>query len=132
METQGDYVMSSSTDSTMKTVSLYKWTREVLVDSATKAFYGKKILEIDPMFSKNFYEFDVQSWKLFCKYPPFLAKDVLSARAKIISTLVAYLQLPKADRLDASWIVQTLEAEQRQIGIDNVDIAGMMLVTYWV
>ncbi|MCJ1471274.1 hypothetical protein MMC07_009922, partial [Pseudocyphellaria aurata] len=129
---QGDYVLSSSTNSTMKTISLYKWTRDVLVDSATRTFCGEKILEIDPMLAKHLYEFDACSWKLICHYPQFLAKDVLSVKKKIVSALVAYLELPKADRLDASWMFQTLESEQRQLGIDNADIASAMLLVFWV
>lgn len=129
---RGSYVLSSSANSTMKTVSLYKWSQEVLVNSATKSFFGKKILEIDPALSDSFYEYDDQSWKLLYKYPRVFAKDVLSAKAKIVSALVAYLQLPKEDRSDASWIIRTLEAEQSQIGIDIRDIAGMMMLAYWV
>lgn len=129
---RGSYVLSPSATSTMKTVSLYRWSREVLVNSASKTFFGKKILEIDPMFSDNFYDYDDQSWKLLYKYPRIFAKDVLSAKEKIVRTLMAYLQLPKEDRLDASWIIQTLEVEQSQIGIGNRDIAGMMMLAYWV
>lgn len=129
---RGRYVLSSSETSRMKTVSLYKWSREVLVNSATKTFFGKKILEIDPMLSEEFHDYDDQSWKLLYKYPRAFAKDLLSAKAKIVRTLVAYLQLSKEDRSDASWIIQSLEAEQSQIGIDNYDIAGMMLLAYWV
>lgn len=123
---RGSQVLSSSETSRMKTFSLYKWSREVLVNSATKTFFGKRILEIHPMLSEEFYDYDDQSWKLLYKYPRAFAKDVLSAKAKIVRTVVAYLQLPKEDRSDASWIIQFLEAEQSKIGIDSYDIAGMM------
>ena len=104
----------------------------MLVISATKTFFEIFFLKIDPKFSNNFYEYDEQSWKLFYKYLRVLTKNVLSAKAKIVDTLCAYLQVPTENRLDASWIIQTLKAEQSQIGIDKRDIAGMMMLAYWV
>ncbi|MCJ1268396.1 hypothetical protein MMC22_008284 [Lobaria immixta] len=78
------------------------------------------------MLSEEFYDYDDQSWKLLYKHPRAFAKDVLSAKAKIVRIVVAYFQLPKEDRSDASWIIQFLEAEQSKIGLDSYDIAGMM------
>lgn len=130
---EGSYILSSSDSrgSTIKTVSLYKWCREVLVDTTTKAFFGKKLLEIDPMFHKSLYDWDERSWKLLYRYPRILSKDMHSAKAKILDTLSAYLRLPKEDRSDASWIIQTLVAEYSQLAFDECDIAVLLFGLIW-
>lgn len=115
-----------------KIVSLYRWSREVLVVSATKTFFGEKLLEIDPTFTQTFYDYDDESWKLLYKYPKIFARGVNVAKNKIVNVIEVYLNLPKEERRDASWIIQTLEAEQRGIGIDTRNIAAMMMLAYWV
>ena len=115
-----------------KTVSLYRWCREVLVHSATQTFFGKKLFDLDPNFLQNFYTYDSTSWKLLYKYPRIFAQDVNSAKRSLVSTFIAYLTLPSTERQDASWLMQTLENEQRAIGIDTANIAAMMMLAHWV
>lgn len=130
-----EYTISVSQDEkgfSSKTVSLYRWCREVLVSSATKTFFGHKLLEVNPKLLRSFYAYDEKSWKLLYKYPSIFAKDVNTAKNEIISSLVTYLETPQSVRQDASWIMQTLEKEQRAIGIDTQNIASMMMLAYWV
>ena len=121
-----------SKDPDFKTVSLYRWCREVLVDSATRTFFGHKLLEINPSLLQSFYAYDETSWKLLYKYPSVFAKDVTTAKNCIVSALTEYLETPSSKRQDASWIMKTLEKEQRAIGIDTHNIAAMMMLAYWV
>lgn len=55
----------------------------------------------------------------------------MQQRGKIIEALSKYYKLPKEDRSDESWFVRTLEAEQRQIGIGEEDIAAITMIVYW-
>ena len=41
-----------------KTVSLYKWCGEVLVESATRAFFGGSIFQVDKNLLPDFFIFD--------------------------------------------------------------------------
>lgn len=115
-----------------KTISLYRWCREVLVHSATQTFFGKQLFALDPNFLQTFYTYDSTSWKLLYKYPRPFAQDVNTAKRSLVSTLTAYLTLPSTSRQDASWLMQTLEREQRAIGIDTANIAAMMMLAHWV
>ena len=47
-----------------KVVSLFKWCGEVLVDSATRAFFGDSIYQIAPDLLPDLFTFDNESWKL--------------------------------------------------------------------
>lgn len=114
------------------TFSLYKWCREVLIDAATRTFFGDILLEIDPAFTQHFNDFERNSWKLPYQYPQIFAKDVHAAKSKMLDTLMTYLSLPKEQRSDASWLIQTLENEQREICIPDRDIAALIVMGYWV
>ena len=129
------YVLPSASDKTSsgeETISLYKWCQEVLVDSASRTFFGDKLLEIDPTFTQTFSDYDDNSWKLLYQYPQILAKDAHGPKTKMLDTLETYLKLPKESRSDASWLIQTIEAEQRQIGNGDRDIAIILMSGYWV
>ena len=127
-----DYETASTIDTDFKTLSLYRWTRQVLVSSATTTFFGRALLTQTPNFLQTFYTYDSTSWKLLYKYPSFFASDVNTAKNGIVNTLIAYLTLPISERQDASWLMLTLEREQRAIGIDTANIAAMMLLAHWV
>lgn len=113
-------------------MSLFQWCQKVLVDSATKTFFGDILLDISPDFTEHFYDYDENSWKLLYQYPRIFARDLHTAKSKMLNTLVTYLKLPKEQRSDASWLIQTLENEQRDIGIEIRDIAAMIMMGYWV
>ena len=115
-----------------KTISLLGWCREVLLDSATRAFFGDELLEINPNLFQSFYDFDACSWKLHYGYPKFLSTDLYVARDTIIEALTAYFKLPKAERPGAAFVVDRLEDEMRQLGIETKDIAALTMPLYWV
>ena len=114
------------------TVSLFQWCRGVLIDSATRTFFGDILLDISPDFTEHFFDYDENSWKLLYQYPRIFARDVHTAKSKMLDILVTYLNLSKEQKSDASWLIQTLENEQRDIGIDIRDIAAMIMMGYWV
>ena len=122
--------VSSSRD--RKTVSLLGWCREVLLDAATKSFFGDRLQEIDPDLFQSFFDFDDNSWKLTYHYPRFLSNEMYAAKQQAINALTTYFKLPKEQRLGESWLVRTLEAEMRHLGIAEHDIAAFVMMTYWV
>lgn len=92
----------SSSGSDEKVVSLFKWCSEVLVESATQAFFGNTIFGTDPNLLADFFIFNAQSWKLSYQYPYFAAKDMYDAKAKGEAAFSKYLALPKERREDTS------------------------------
>ena len=113
------------------TISLHSWCLEVLVKAATNAFFGDRLLQMDPMLPQSFNEFDKSSWMLLYQVPKAVSSRMTSPLAKNIESLTEYFRLPKVERPGASWFNQTLEAEQRQLGISEEDVAKLMMLIHW-
>lgn len=115
-----------------RTVSLIAWTREVLLDGATRAFFGDALLEIDPQLFDSFFAFDDNSWKLTYKIPRPWSTEMYASKQKAQDALKKYFMLPKDKRPGAAWIIQTLETEMKARGIDESDISAFLMMIYWV
>jgi len=124
------YILKSTESS--REISLKGWCGDVLLDAATRAFFGESLLQIEPDLFRDFFDFDDNSWMLLYRYPRFLAKDMYRAKDAAIDALTKYFALPKESRSGEAWFIRTLEAEQRQLGIGDRDIATLMLMVYWV
>lgn len=121
-----------STAQNKRSISLLGWCREVLLDSATRAFFDECLMQIDPELFQSFFIFDELSWKLHFNYPRFLAKKMYTAKDRIIDALVIYFSLPKSERTGESWLIDKLETEMRTLGIGTRDIAAIIMPLYWV
>jgi len=115
-----------------KVISLKQWCGDVLLEAATKAFFGNALLKLQPDLFRDFFTFDDNSWMLMYRYPRFLAKDMHKAKDAAINALTKYFELPRAKRQGEAWFVRTLELEQRSLGIGDRDIATLILMVYWV
>lgn len=124
----GSYVLSSTSDE--KTLSLQSWCQDILLNAGTEAFFGEKILQMDPDLLQNFLKFDSENWKLWYKWPQ--AKEMHAAKNKITNTLREYLKMSRDLRSDASWLVQTMEDTQKAIGMEEQDIATVLTMVYFV
>jgi hypothetical protein len=112
-------------------VSLHAWTRDVLVDAATKAFFGESLTKLLPDMSLVFDQWDMNSWMMTYQYPAFLAKAAIIPRDKLIRALTQYFELPLEERLDAVPFVAELDDEQRNAGLDTPDGARIFMIIYW-
>ena len=118
-----------------KLVSLHDWCREVMLDSATRAFFGDRILEIDPGFIRDLITFDDDNWMSNFETPPLFstkAKKFYAANGKMVKALTKYFGLPLEERPGAAWMLQTFEIEMRALDIDNQQIASMIALMYWM
>lgn len=115
-----------------KTVSLLEWCCEVLLDAATHAFFDDYLMEIDSKLFKHFFVFDELSWKLHFGYPRVFARKMYSAKDRIIDALTTYFERPIHERKGQAWLVGNLESEMRLLGIENRDIAAIIMPLYWV
>lgn len=126
-----DRAITSSTKGE-KTISLLAWVREVLMDSATRSFFGNRLLEIDPNIFQSFFDFDDNSWKLTYHLPHMFAREMYAAKKNATDSLLKYFKLPKEERPGEAWLVRTLESEMRHLGIGESDIACFLMMIYWV
>lgn len=117
---------------TMRTVSLLAWCQNVLLDAATRSFFGDRLLDIQPDLFDRFFDFDDNSWQLTYKLPTFLCKDMYLAKNAGIEALRRYFTLPKGERTGESWLIRNLELEMRNVGITEADIAAFVMMIYWV
>lgn len=120
-----------SLDST-RTFSLLQWTRDVLLNAVTKAFFGDRLLELEPRLLEYFTAFDDESWKLTYKYPRSVSKSMYDAKDKMVAGIEAYLRLPKDERLEGAWLIQKMEVETKKAGIEVHDLAAMITSLVWV
>lgn len=122
----GPMVLPSSSPD-CKVVSLWKWCGNVLVDAATRAFFGGAIYRVAPAVLADFFPFDEEAWKLPYRYPEFAARRMYEYKRKGEAAFAAYLALPRAERRDASWIVDRIEQGMRGMGVTEPTQCGAML-----
>lgn len=125
----GQYVLSHDSISG-KTVSLLRWTQEVLLNAALRVFFGDRLVDLEPDLSRHFLEFDDDNWKLWYKWPN--ATKMHAAKSKLAKTLQRYLALPKEERPGAAFIVETMEKTQRALGMSEEDIAKILSMVIFV
>ncbi|KAI4198740.1 MAG: hypothetical protein LQ348_001988 [Seirophora lacunosa] len=129
-ESMTSTVILSSDSTHYRTVSLLNWTREVLLDGATKAFFGNRLIEPEPNLYENFAYFDDNSWKFTYKVPRLWSSDIYAAKKTAQDAMEAYFNLPKEQRPGATWLIQSLEAEMRARSIGESDIAAILMMTF--
>lgn len=115
-----------------RVVSLLALARKIIMESTTVAIFGPALLKIDPSITDTFATFDDQSWLLLSGIPRPWANSMLAAKSKLQHSLRTYLELPVIERSGASWYVLTFEREMRARGIATQDIAGWLVMVYWV
>ena len=115
-----------------KTISLLGWCREVLLESATSAFFGDRLLLINPNLFRSFSAFDASSWKLNYGFPRILSKGMHVAKDAIIDALEAYFKLPVSERRGMSYLISSFEVEMKRLEICERDIAALVMPVYWV
>lgn len=123
------FIQSSTPYST--SVSLKHWVRYSLVSSATKAFFGVKMQEVDPRFLEYYFGFEEAAWKMFYQYPRFLAGDLYGSAESILSTMTKFYDVPQTERPDTAWMFKTIESEMRQLDLPSRDIAIMSFMLFW-
>ncbi|KAL8949025.1 MAG: hypothetical protein Q9222_004834 [Ikaeria aurantiellina] len=111
--------------------SLLRWCSEILIDSATRGFFGDELMQIDKGVASSFVEFDDLNWQFILPYPSILSRKMTSARNKVISALTTYFKRPLDTRVNASAFVLSLESEMRSQGLSDEDIAAMQMLTVW-
>ncbi|KAF2188706.1 cytochrome P450 [Zopfia rhizophila CBS 207.26] len=118
--------------SSYKDISLLHFCEEVILQVATRSFFGDALIDKNPNILEDFLQFDDVSWKLMYRYPRLLSPNMNKAKDKLIDALEKYFNLPQEERPGANWFVQMEEAEFRNFGVPVRDIAKLIASIYWV
>jgi hypothetical protein len=113
-------------------ISLSKWVQHVLIEGATRSFFGDALLALEPKLLDSFTQFDESSWKLSYRIPPIFAKDCLQPKAIAERALARYFDLPIEQRSDESRVIREIESVLRVSGIPSTDMGILVLMFYWV
>ncbi|KAK7987214.1 cytochrome P450 oxidoreductase [Apiospora saccharicola] len=113
------------------TVSLLELVRRTVVESTTVAFLGPAILRVDPTIVDTFLVFDDTIWMMLYNVPRPWSSEMLAAKKKLLDSVHAYLELPRDQRPNASWLATTLETENSDRGVSKRDTAVWLTMLYW-
>ena len=114
------------------TVHLYKMCQRVFVKAGLKAFFGERILNGSPQLLQDFIDFDDNNWMVFYNWKGPGAQAMHKPKARVLNILEDWLKLPKTERSGAAWLIETMEESQRQLGMDDRDIAVVLMMLMWV
>ncbi|KAF2019660.1 cytochrome P450 [Aaosphaeria arxii CBS 175.79] len=113
-------------------ISLAKWSQEVLLEGATRSFFGGKLLDIQPDLFDSFFEFDENSWKISYQIPGPFAQDVQRSKKIAENAFQKYFEVPIEQRPDTSDLMKNVESAMRANGIPPKDMGVLVLMFYWV
>jgi hypothetical protein len=112
------------------TVSLLTLCQRVLIESTINTFFGKVLLETQPLLVQAFLDFDEENWKLWYKWPK--ATKMNKAKDQMAEAIENYLALENESRHDASFIVKTFITSQRALHTSDADIAKVLCMLVFV
>ena len=123
----------SMTEPTAKgqVVDLWHWCAAILGNAAMQALFGNVLLEIEPRLLDYSYKFDLESWKLTFQLPPLLARRMHCAKDKGREAFIRYFQVPPEKRPGTCYYLRTVEAKQRQAGMNDRDIGIAAQMFFW-
>ena len=110
---------------------LMEWCSDFFTRAGQRAYFGDALASIDPELTKVFIVFDELSWQVLYQYPNFLAREMRAARDRLQRAIKRYIQTPQDQRTGDAWFTKAMENEMRALGIDDDDIATMMVTIYW-
>ncbi|KAM5476774.1 hypothetical protein MauCBS54593_000044 [Microsporum audouinii] len=112
-------------------VSLFEMSSDLFTNAAQDVYFGKLLRKIAPDLAYDLLEYDDLAWQVLFRYPRFLSTKMVSARNRVFDGLEKYFASPTDERQDTVWFTPTLEKEMRNAGLNNRDIAIMMMTIYW-
>ncbi|PSN59667.1 hypothetical protein BS50DRAFT_640817 [Corynespora cassiicola Philippines] len=80
----------------------------IIVDSQIRAFFDDVLYEKCPDLVAQFQVYEDESWKVPMDLPDFATKALRSAERIVKTGLKQYLELPKDNRPNESWLITKL------------------------
>lgn len=113
------------------TLSLMDWTSNVFIRTTTEAYWGKSIWTVAPDLVNYFLQWEATTWKYVFQLPRIFSQEMYTARDQLIDAFTTYFGQRGDLRKDASYFVPTAEADLRDIGFDDVNIARVNMLQHW-
>ncbi|KAJ8132162.1 hypothetical protein O1611_g1458 [Lasiodiplodia mahajangana] len=126
------YILTSkfSTADT-KVVSLKLFCRYTILSCSSRTFLGPNLEKIAPSFLRDYQEFEEESWKIFYRFPAWLAARSHRAKDSAMSELAKFLSAPETEHTGLEWIFKTMNRELQYLGVPHHDIAGIVMIIIW-
>ncbi|KAI0509174.1 cytochrome P450 [Xylaria bambusicola] len=122
---------SDSSSMNCKAISLKFFCRYTISSCSTKTFFGTQLEETAPSFLKDYQEFEEESWKIFYRFPAWLASRSHDAKNKAMSQLAEFLSAPEEKHADLEWLFKTMTRELQYLQVPHRDIAGIVMIIIW-
>ncbi|TLD31886.1 Plasma membrane [Venturia nashicola] len=110
---------------------LQKWCAVNINKALTLSLLGRVMDDINPQLLDTFLQFNQTGWKLIFGYPRWVARDTHRSRDVILNTMEAFVKVPRIQRHDQAYIINCVEEEGRNIGLDDRDMAAMFSMIFW-
>ena len=120
-----------SQNGAQRTVSLMSMCRYAMVDAATRSMFGSHLQQIEPNVVDYMLQFNDLAWMVFFRYPNTFGSPIDAPRNALIHAIKQFINLPKDERAEQSWAIDTVLAAQRIVGIDLQSQASVILMIYW-
>jgi hypothetical protein len=112
-------------------VCLFRWVCDFFISFGQRAYFGKKLSEIEPNMFNIFMEFDAVAWQVLYQYPTFLCSQMVGAKNRMQAAMEEYLAVPAEARGDAAWLIRALEDEMNRLKISKRDQAIFFFQIFW-
>ncbi|KAI1347247.1 cytochrome P450 [Xylaria sp. FL0043] len=106
------YILSSSSATAdSKAISLKLFCRYTISSCSTKTFFGTQLEKIAPSFLEDYQDFEEESWKIFYRFPAWLAQRPHRAKDRAIQQLAKFFSAPREEHADLEWIFETMNRD---------------------
>lgn len=105
-------------------IKMLPLVQRVFLSAGMRAFFGERLLEIDPDFVAKFIAFDDERWKLWSRWP--FSKKMFANKRRMGESLETWLQRPRNERGEMGYLVDVVEKTQLAIGTPVDDLAKIM------
>jgi Cytochrome P450 len=126
---QQSIMNKTADDMVVDLMSLCQYT---LVPVGTDTFFGKKLRTRFPDIDNKFLDFERNAWQLLFQLPPSIAKEMFAAKSVVTNALSVMSDASPAEKEDASWMMQTLDATMSSLGLSASDKGSFVFMLYWL
>lgn len=112
-------------------VSLYSLVSYFSVQATAQAMFGPHLGDINPSVVQDMLSFNEHVWMIVFRCPSIFGLKVTRYRNKLMATTRKFVQLPKEQRIQASWAMTSVLEGMEIVGMDMESRASMVLMIFW-
>ena len=112
-------------------ISLLQLCSITVLTLGQTSHFGSVLADIDSTLPEAFLEFDKLCWQIFQRPRILWSKQLMICMSKLLKALEAYANKPMEQRPGMPKFLQNWETECRNSGLDDSDLASLMLIQYF-